>query len=594
MKLLYRSRHALVYLLQCLLSIGLAYAQGAPEAGNITVGLFSTHAVHALTITPVGVGATISRCKHCPAKPLVSPVHIELHGKTLVIDSQIVPLPIVHLEGALRIQENPKEAGGGRVTAAGFWDLRSIGDSVQVLLTLPVERYVTSALEGESAPDEPLASLEAEAVAARTYALVNRNRHRSEGFNLCDSTHCQALNFRALRPAVSQAVALTTGETLWTGKRRAEVYYTQHCGGRTEDVRSLWPNVHAPYLVSHADPYCLRQSAAQWHAEFSLNDLSSALQKQGWHTPARIEQLRILRHTESGRAATLLLAGDGATASVAASSLRFAVNRAYGWNQLRSDWYTLHIAQGRAFMDGKGYGHGVGLCQAGAREMAKEGRDYRAILSFYYPGTRVGVSSSDEGWHRFPANGWTLNAVNSASDVSTPEIAALLASGSLAWRKAQERYGVHATIHPEVHLFPTTELFRQATSEPGWMLGTTRGDEIHLQPLSVLQKQHQLEPTLLHEFLHVLVEHDAGDKAPLWLREGLVESFGDDPPLAMSRARPTMAALDLALQHPSDAHASRLAHEEAGGRVASLIRSYGMSTVRRWLRDGVPAGLPKR
>ncbi len=107
-------------------------------------------------------------------------------------------------------------------------------DGLRVLLTLPSEDYVIAALNGEAAPDEPMASLKAMAISIRTFALSNANRHNAEGFGLCDSTHCQALRLGKARPEVERAVRETAGETLWFGGQRAHVYYTQHCGGMSE------------------------------------------------------------------------------------------------------------------------------------------------------------------------------------------------------------------------------------------------------------------------------------------------------------------------------------------------------------------------
>ena len=85
-----------------------------------------------------------------------------------------------------------------------------------MLLTLPSENYVMAALNGEAAPDEPMASLKAMAISMRTFALENAGRHRAEGFDLCDSTHCQALRLGKVRPEVERAVRETAGETLWS------------------------------------------------------------------------------------------------------------------------------------------------------------------------------------------------------------------------------------------------------------------------------------------------------------------------------------------------------------------------------------------
>ena len=142
------------------------------------------------------------------------------------------------------------QAGDARpeAEAAGRWTIAWRRDGLRVLLTLPSENYVIAALNGEAAPDEPMASLKAMAISIRTFALVNADRHRAEGFGLCDSTHCQALRLGQARPEVERAVQETAGETLWFGGQRAHVYYTQHCGGMSEPAEDVWPAERATYL----------------------------------------------------------------------------------------------------------------------------------------------------------------------------------------------------------------------------------------------------------------------------------------------------------------------------------------------------------
>ena len=140
---------------------------------------------------------------------------------------------------------------------------------------------------------------------------------------------------------------------------------------------------------------------------------------------------------------------------------------------------------------------------------------------------------------------------------------------------------------------PTTELFRQETGEPGWMLASTEGTRVVLQPEAVARRGGSEEPTLLHEFLHVLVESEAAGTAPLWLREGVVEAVmesGDSPRevevrdgLSMSRAE-----LDANLTRPPSQAESQRAHAEAARRARVLIGKFGLEQVRAWLRSGVP------
>jgi stage II sporulation protein D len=164
----------------------------------------------------------------------------------------------------------------------------------------------------------------------------------------------------------------------------------------------------------------------------------------------------------------------------------------------------------------------------------------------------------------------------------------LVAEGNAAWAKARSLFGSPAaTIAPTVEELPSTELFRQTTGEPGWVLASTRGSNVFLQPAGVRRSNGGSQGLLLHEFLHVLVEQQAGEQAPLWLREGLVETLansgGDDFMVAVPAKE-----LDAALAHPADATVSRHAHQVAARMAALLVTRYGMGAVRGFLRNGVP------
>ncbi len=530
----------------------------APESARaLTVEVWASRSVTRLSATPLGNAS-----------------------KPVIVDWQNRP----HLEfsGNYRLQA----ADAPDLVAAGKWTITWQPHGLRVLLTLPSESYVIAALSGEAAPDEPMASLKAMAISMRTFALVNANRHQAEGFGLCDSTHCQALRLGKPRPEVEQAVRETAGETLWSGGQRAHVYYTQHCGGMTESASAVWPEERAAYLAGqHVDPYCLRRSPAEWKTHIPLRQLDQIFQAQGWHTPSPVTDIRITRRDAAGRAQLLQVMGHGAPAQLSASSFRFAVDRALGWNQMRSDWYSATVLGADLEIRGRGYGHGVGLCQAGAFEMATEGRSESEILSFYFPGTVPGITPAGDGWHRVSGAGWTLLTTDSANGP--------LSEGNSAWARAQSllRGASQGKAHqaPTVQELPTTELFRQTTGEPGWMLASTRGSHVYLQPAKVRQNNGGAETLLLHEFLHVLVEQRAGANAPLWLREGLVEALTAPGKRKWDAVDVPAGEVDAALAHPSSATVSRRAHEAAARMAALLCARYGMPAVLEFLHNGVPS-----
>jgi len=146
---------------------------------------------------------------------------------------------------------------------------------------------------------------------------------------------------------------------------------------------------------------------------------------------------------------------------------------------------------------------------------------------------------------------------------------------------------------------PSTELFRQLAAQPGWMLASTRGSTVILQPETILNAHTgEVRSVLLHEMLHVLVEQEASADAPLWLREGLVEVLAGethtDTGTRRNLAELRTAEIERSLRAPSSWSASKRAHQQAATEVQSLVDRYGMMSVRGWLSSSVPAGVESR
>jgi stage II sporulation protein D len=568
------ARRRVVFNLALALSSCPLAAQGA--ATDLTVRLYSTRTLASLAIVPIN--ASMQPCTTC-ARTLVPP-RLDLRtappGTVLLANGRTVHTLL--LEGQLRVLVDSAPPA----VAAGHWKISAAPDGLHVLLTFPSERYVMAVLSSEAAPDEPPESLKALAVAARSFALTNPHRHGLEG--LCDSTHCQALRLDALTDRVRAAVLATAGETLWHGAQRVPAYFTQDCGGATEDAATLWGGAPKPWLVSHPDPYCQRQPA-HWHADIKLPDLRRALAAEGFPLASGLTGARILSRDRSGRAAQIELTSPAQLRVISAATFRFAVNRSLGWNTLRSDWYTLTPTSAGLAFDGKGYGHGVGLCQAGAAQMARQGSTYREILGFYFPATDVRITAADLGWHTYPGHGFNLRAT-----APTP-ILGLAADETFA--RAQTIFPPRAPVSPTVTLYPTTELFRQATGQPGWTLASTQGSGMALQPLPVIQSHTTLSPLLLHEFLHALIEQEAAPATPLWFREGLVEALTNPAPNSPAARPPVMSlpAAEAALHQASSLAEAQRAHRTAGVAVQYLIATHGLATVRGWLHSGIPAAL---
>jgi stage II sporulation protein D len=473
--------------------------------------------------------------------------------------------PVFSAEFPLRLQNRP----GG----------------LMVIATMPMEEYVERVLMAESGDFQNGEALKAMAVAARTYAKRFAGQHAAEGFDFCDTTHCQALYWKKSKLAVHSAVESTQGEILLYQGHVAATYYHQNCGGSLAAADEAWPQVSEPYLAAHADPFCRTSGGLQWQATLSLEQIDRALQESGVHTPKAWKGFEVDRRSRSGRVHSVVLSGGVPNRfSLSASSFRFAVNRVFGWNNIRSDLYELHSAGQQVIFSGRGAGHGVGLCQAGAEEMAREGKNYREILAFYYPNTEL-ARPPQQVWQKRSDERFDLISSNPEADSQ------ILTNAKYVLQDSERSVGWSLSTRVRLQVFPTLESYRDTTGQPGWVAASTRGSTIRLQPLVELRRRSILESTLRHEIFHLLVEARASAKAPLWFREGLV--------LYLSKPEVPDAAyvplgreqIEHILQHGDSQENTRRAYVCARRIVATLVLRYGKREVLSWLNSGLPVGV---
>ncbi|HXA52169.1 MAG TPA: SpoIID/LytB domain-containing protein [Candidatus Acidoferrum sp.] len=432
-------------------------------------------------------------------------------------------------------------------------------------IDMPLERYVAAVVAAEAGTLESDEALRAIAVAARTYAIHFRGRHRDEGYDLCGTTHCQRVEPTMVTPRAIAAADATAGEMLWYRGAVALALYSRDCGGQTDAGE-------APYLRSHSDPYC-RSNPWRWSA--TPRQIADALTRSGLRVPRELASVGIARKTESGRVWEAALTGGGESVRVAAASLRLAIGRALGFATIRSDWWEARAAGGRIEFTGRGEGHGVGLCQRGADGMGAAGKSWREILAFYYPGTSVGKTAVGLEWSRLSGENVALITTQGAVDN------AVLAIAERAVRTLAARTSWPAPRGIEVRVYPDVESFRNATAEPGWVAAHTRGRRIDLQPTAVLRSRGALESTLVHEIAHTFVESQAAPGLPLWFREGLADYLSGG-------AGRGGEGSDADIAQRGNEQQARAANRAAGARVAAMISQHGLPAVLSYVQKGLP------
>jgi stage II sporulation protein D len=549
------------------------------HAQDVRVSIYSLQSPRQLTLAPQG-SVEWRSCAACRAHQLSSSLSVEAFGSQLQFGTPILKSSLLNVTGSYRLQVPDQRPVELRYPL----EVTASKDRLVLILSMPMEDYVAAVLAGESANFQSDEALKAMAVAVRTYAVHFRGRHQAEHFDFCDTTHCQDFHLSAVTDRHRAAAEATEGELLWSRGSTAATYYNQNCGGTAAAAHEVWPGINAGYLSVHADAYCLRSEHARWESRISKADLRSALLHAGIQVPASLRSLQVDARTASGRVRLLRVIGaDGSPEmKLSASTLRFGVGRNLGWNQIKSDFYDLKDAGDEVLFSGRGSGHGVGLCQEGADAMGKQGKSYREILAFYFPGTELGISAQGLSWHRFHGEQLDLLTTDENNDSRVLSIAL----GEL--HKAETNSALQLRSHPVLKIFPTLASYRDSTGEPGWVAASTRGSIIRLQPASLLRQEGALQATLRHELLHVLVDDNTRVSLPLWFREGVALYLAEGETRATHRLLPA-DKMESALHNPQSREQMQEAYAAAKAAVAGLVMKYGRSEVIGWLSRGIPA-----
>ena len=550
--------------------------QPEPHA-TLRIGVWTLWRDREVQVSSAGA-AEMRECAGCAARALASAVDLRANGDGLLMNARRVDGPL-QLTGAVTLRAHEE-------TLTLHHPVRIVarGGVLVIAVELPVETYVEEVVASESGPADSMESLKALAVVVRSFALHERHGHAD--YDLCDSTHCQLLHWGGASPrrAAAHAAALATaGETLWFHGQRALAYFNKDCGGRSAAVEEVWPKARpASYLASRADPFCTG-AGSEWASQLSRGELASALATHGLAAPGW-QRLAVDKRAVSGRVLSMRV--DGAV--IGAEDFRIAVGESLGWNKVPSTWFEVNPQGDRFFFHGRGWGHGVGLCQKGGAAMAAQGHSETEILAQYFPGAEAADEATGHAWKTTVRSPVVLESLNDSDAVWLPELAN-------AFDDASERSGIVGRSRITVRAFPSTESFRNATLAPGWVAAFTEGNWIAVQPLRILAARHLLADTMRHEFLHVLVEQEASASTPLWLREGLVEvwSASDAKKAVLRERRPVMSAdaVNAALAHAATEADSATAHRDAGRFVIQLLDRYGRGQVIAWLKSGVPAGV---
>ncbi len=250
-------------------------------------------------------------------------------------------------------------------------------NSIYIINELPIEDYVKDVVAAEVRPDWEMEALKAQAVISRTYALYQKSMNGSSIYHIASSVIDQVYKGNNRDARVEYAVEETKGEILTFDNRPIEAFFHSTCGGKTENPEEVFGKSY-PYLKSVESP-CDLSPYSEWERNIQLTEIEKALNLPG------INELSTKSYTSTGRVKEIEIITDSGHTTINSTDLR----KLLGWKNLPSTNFRISRVGDSLIFKGKGYGHGVGLCQWGALQMARDGKNYKEILSFYYPGTVI-------------------------------------------------------------------------------------------------------------------------------------------------------------------------------------------------------------
>ncbi|PKL76470.1 MAG: hypothetical protein CVV27_10090 [Candidatus Melainabacteria bacterium HGW-Melainabacteria-1] len=297
---------------------------------------------------------------------------------------------------ALRL-ESPHSQGllqADKAWYRGHLNLTPLKKGFTIINELPLEQYLYGVVPAEMPASWPLEALKSQAVAARTYALSHLGQHRKRGFDVTATTASQVYQgVKAEHTNSNRAINETAGLILTHNSQPIHAYFHSTSGGRTENGADLWAPL--PYLqpvddVDHASP------KYTWHEELSQTVVRARLSSLKVNV-GEIVALQPASFTRGGRVKTLLITGTQGSQSVSGEKIRSAL-------KLNSTFFNVGSvdAEGKLIkapardkvpttfqFAGRGWGHGIGMSQWGARQLAIDGYPFQSILAHYYRGTRI-------------------------------------------------------------------------------------------------------------------------------------------------------------------------------------------------------------
>lgn len=318
----------------------------------------------------------------------------------------------IHVRGPLARVQPPATATEARIVPAGSATLELVlpgrikrevrgvvsvdagpggRGPLRIVLVTDRESAVAAIVAAETTRRETEA-LKALGVVVRTYMLAHAGRHSNEGFDFCDTTHCQLyrgeqdLSDRVASPAVADAVARTAGQVLRFEGRTVEGFYSAACGGTSATPSMVWGgSSNYPYsrIVCR---WCHSSKFDTWERSANAADVLGSLSSIISLNLSSATELTTDCEQPSGFVRAVKVRDGSRRVVLSTDAFRRAIGLRLGWNTVLSPTFKIERRGAKFIFRGRGFGSQIGLCEAGAVAQAAAGRSYREILNFYYPG----------------------------------------------------------------------------------------------------------------------------------------------------------------------------------------------------------------
>ncbi len=269
--------------------------------------------------------------------------------------------------------------------------IKSPDQNLLVVNEIDVEDYLYGVLRTEMPYYWPLEALKTQAVCARTFALYQNSINSKKDYDLTNDVYSQVYGGRSSEKYwTNRAVNKTFGEVLTYQGKIFPTYFHSTCGGHTENVTQVWGGKLVP-LGGVKDPFCKRSSHYRWKNTIELSEIQHRLSAAGYKI-GKISAITTDQRNDSGRVQEVTIKSTKGTIKIPANKFRHLV----GINLVKSTNFTVEIIRSKVRFSGLGWGHGVGLCQWGAYFMARKGYNYKQILEYYYPASKIENIYSDK------------------------------------------------------------------------------------------------------------------------------------------------------------------------------------------------------